>query len=79
MTLALGQVYTVTVTATDESGINALIIVDIEVVEDPADPYDLKGDGAIQKQEAIKAVFDYLDGIIEKEPVVGLLTRYFMT
>ncbi|MDE2803407.1 MAG: cadherin domain-containing protein, partial [Chloroflexota bacterium] len=72
-TLTPGQTYTVNVTATDESGTDALIIVDIEVV----DPYDLNGDGAIEKEEAVNAVSDYFAGIINKETVVALLARYF--
>ena len=75
-TLALGQTYTVDVTATDESGTSARVSVDIEVVVDPADPYDLNGNGAIEKEEAITAVFDYFAGTIEKEAVEALLARY---
>ena len=71
--LTPGQTYTVNVTATDESGASALIIVEIEVV----DTYDLNGDGAIEKEEAINAVSDYFAGIINKETVVALLARYF--
>ena len=72
-TLTPGQTYTVNVTATDESGASALIIVEIEVV----DTYDLNGDGAIEKEEAINAVSDYFAGIIDKKTVVALLARYF--
>ncbi len=75
-TLALGQTYTVDVTATDESRTGARVSVDIEVVEDPTDPYDLNGNGAIEKEEAITAVFDYFAGTIEKEAVEALLARY---
>ena len=75
--LALGQAYTVNVTATDESGTGAIIIVDIEVVEGPADPYDLNGNGVIEKNEVVKAVSDYFAGDIDKETVVALLARYF--
>ena len=72
-TLVPGQTYTVNVTATDESGASALIIVEIEVV----DTYDLNGDGAIEKEEAVNAVSDYFAGIIDKKTVVALLARYF--
>ena len=71
--LTPGQTYTVNVTATDESGASALIIVEIEVV----DTYDLNGDGAIEKEEVVNAVSDYFAGIIDKKTVVALLARYF--
>ena len=77
MTLELGETYTVNVTATDESGTGALIIVEIEVVEGPADPYDLNGNGVIEKNEVVMAVSDYFAGLIDKETVVALLARYF--
>ena len=77
VTLELGETYTVNVTATDESGTGALIIVEIEVVEGPADPYDLNGNGAIEKNEIVMAVSDYFAGLIDKETVVALLARYF--
>ncbi len=77
VTLALGQAYRVSVTATTESGTEAMISVHIEVVKDPADPYDLNGNGAIEKEEAVQAVSDYFAGIVDKETVVALLARYF--
>ncbi len=77
VTLELGQTYTVNVTAVDESGTGALIIVEIEVVEGPADPYDLNGNGVIEKNEVVMAVSDYFAGLIDKETVVALLARYF--
>ncbi len=77
VTLTLGQTFTVNLTATDESGDDDQITVDIEVVVDPEDPYDLNGNGAIEKEEVIRAVFDYFAGSIEKETVVALLARYF--
>ena len=77
--LAVGQTYTVNVTATAESGTVALITVEIAVVENPEDPYDLNGDNSIEKDEVVKAVFDYFAGAIEKETVVELLARYFAT
>ena len=77
VTLALGQTYTVNVNAEAESGTEAMISMNIEVVKDPADPYDLNGNGAIEKEEAVQAVSDYFAGIVDKETVVALLTRYF--
>ena len=77
VTLALGQTYTFNVTATDESGTGAIIIVQIEVVEGPADPYDLNGNGVIDKSEVVRAISDYFAGLVDKETVLALLARYF--
>ena len=76
-TLVLGQTYTVNVTATDESGTGALIIVAIEVVEPTTHPYDLDGNGSFEKNEVIRAVADYFAGHLEKEDVLEIIAAYF--
>ena len=77
VSLVVGQTYTVNLTATDESGTGAIIIIVIEVVEGLADPYDLNGNGSIEKNEVIMAVADYFAGEISKEEILALLSRYF--
>ena len=77
VTLALGQTYTVNLTATDSSGTGAIIIVDIEVAEGVGDPYDLNRDGIIGKDEVLEAVSDYFADLIEKDEVLALVARYF--
>ena len=78
VTLALGQTYTVNLTATDSSGTGAIIIVVIEVAEGVGgDPYDLNRDGIIDKDEVLKAVADYFAELIEKDEVLALVARYF--
>ena len=77
VTLEVGRTYTVNLTATDSSGTGAIIIVAIEVTEGRRDPYDLNGNGSIEKEEVIKAIADYFANIIGKEEVVAVLARYF--
>ena len=78
VTLELGQTYTVNLTATDSSGMGAIIIVVIEVAEGVGgDPYDLNRDGIIGKDEVLKAVADYFAELIEKDEVLALVARYF--
>lgn len=77
VSLEAGQSFTVNLTATDSTGTGAIIIVDIEVVEGPDDPYDLNGNGAIERDELLKAVSDYFAGLIEKEVLLELVSRYF--
>ena len=77
VTLELGQTYTVNLTATDSSGTGAIIIVDIEVAEAPADPYDANRNGTIEKGEVLAAIADYFAGLIEKDEVLELVARYF--
>ena len=77
VTLELGQTYTVNLTATDSSGMGAIIIVVIEVAEGVGgDPYDLNRDGIIGKDEVLKAVADYFAELIEKDEVLALVSRY---
>ena len=76
-TLALGQTYTMNLTATDSSGTGAIIIVVIEVAEGVGDPYDLNRNGSIEKDEVLEAVFDYFADLIEKDEVLALVARYF--
>ena len=77
ITLALGQTYTVNLTATDTSGTGAIIIVAIEVVESPFHPYDLNRNGSIEKNEVLAAVGDYFGGVIEKPLVLEVVSLYF--
>ena len=77
VTLALGQTYTVNLTATDSTGTGAIIIVVIEVAEGVGDPYDLNRDGIIDKDEVLKAVDDYFAELIERDEVLALVARYF--
>ena len=76
-TLALGQTYTINLTATDSSGTGAIIIVVIEVAEGVGDPYDLNRNGSIEKDEVLEAVADYFADLIEKDEVLALVARYF--
>ena len=76
-TLALGQTYTVNLTATDNSGTGSIIIVVIEVAEGVGDPYDLNRNGSIEKDEVLEAVADYIADLIEKDEVLALVARYF--
>ena len=77
ITLALGQTYTVNLTATDTSGTGAIIIVAIEVGEAPYHRYDLNRNGSIEKNEALAAVGDYFGGVIEKPLVLEVVSLYF--
>ena len=75
--LALGQTYTVNLTATDSAGFGAIIIVVIEVTEAWFSPYDLNGNDAIDREEVIMAIRDYFDGMITKGDVIELVKLYF--
>ncbi len=77
VTLALGQTYTVNLTATDSSGTGAIIIVDIVVAEAPYHRYDLNRNGSIEKNEVLAAVSDYFAGVIEKPLVLEVVSLYF--
>ena len=75
--LALGQTYTVNLTATDSSGTGAIIIVVIEVAEAPYHRYDLNKNGSIEKDEVLAAVADYFAARIEKPLVLEVVSLYF--
>ena len=77
ITLALGQNYTVNLTATDSSGTGAIIIVVIEVAKARTHRYDANGNGVVEKDEVLAAIADFLEGRIEKGVVLELLTLYF--
>ena len=77
VTLALGQTYTVNLTATDSSGTGAIIIVVIEVAKARTHRYDANGNGVVEKDEVLAAIADYFEGRIEKGEVLELLTLYF--
>ena len=77
VSLALGQSYTVNLTATDSSGMGVLTIVDIEVAEPDTHPYDLNGNGAFEKDEVFKAISDYFAGLIGKQEALEVVSLYF--
>ena len=77
ITLALGQTYTVNLTATDSSGTGAIIIVVIEVAEAAFHRYDLNKNGSIEKDEVLAAVADYFAARIEKPLVLEVVSLYF--
>ncbi len=77
VTLALGQTYTVNVTATDSTGTGAIIIVDISVTEAGFHRYDANNNGSFEKEEVIKAVADYFAGLISKQDVLEIVIAYF--
>ncbi len=75
--LALGDTYTVNLTATDSAGFGAIIMVTIEVTEASMSPYDRNGNGTIERDEVIEAVADYFRGLIDKQAVMELIKLYF--
>ena len=77
VTLELGQTYTVNMTATDNTGTGAIIIVDIAVAEAAFHRYDLNRNGSIEKDEVIAAITDYFVGLIEKDVVLEVVAAYF--
>ena len=77
MTLELGQTYTVNLTATDNSGTGAIIIVVLEVVEPATHRYDLDHNGTIEMDEAVAAAGDYFQDIIGLEEAVEVINLYF--
>ena len=77
MPLALGQTYTVNLTATDYSGTGAIIILVIEVVEPPSHRYYLDHNGTIELDEAEAAVEDYLQDLITLEEAVEVIPLYY--
>ncbi len=77
VTLAMGQSYTVNLTATDSTGTGSIIIVVIEVVEAAHHLYDLNRDGIIEKIEALAAISDYFAELIEKDEVLEVIALYF--
>ena len=77
VTLALGQSYTVNLTATDSTGTGSIIIVVIEVVEAALHLYDLNRDGIIEKDEVLAAASDYFAELIDKPLVLEVIALYF--
>ena len=72
--------YQVTVTATDPYGASATVAVTIVVTDlslgELGDTYDTDHDEVIDKGEAIKAINDYLDGLINKGEVLAVIRLY---
>ncbi len=75
--LTVGRTFTVNLTATDNAGFGAIIIVTIEVVEVTHHHYDLNKNGVIDRDEVIAAVKDYFDGNMTKDEVIELVKLYF--
>ena len=75
--LTLGNTYTVNLTATDSAGFGALITVNITVIEALHHPYDVNGNGIIDRDEVLAAVADYFAGDIEKDLVIEIIKLYF--
>ena len=71
------KTYTVNVTATDTSGVGALIAVTIEVTDIDFGPYDLDDNGQIERGEVIASISDYFKSIIGKDEVIQLIRLYF--
>lgn len=77
VSLTQGNSFTVNLTATDSAGFGSIIIVDLEVTEAAHHPYDLNGNGTIERDEALKAVSDYFAGQITKDDVLEVISLYF--
>ena len=75
--LAVGNTYSVNLTATDSAGFGAIIIVTIEVAEAAYHRYDRDGNGRIEREEVIAAIGDYFAGRIAKDEVIELVKLYF--
>ncbi len=75
---AVGDTYTVVVTATDPSGADATVTVTITVTG-LLTQYDSDGNGAISKNEAIGAVRDYFSGNLTKEQTIAVIRLYFVS
>ncbi len=72
--------YTVTVTASSGKAdeMDAMTTVTISVTDEGLDnAYDLNEDGAIERDEVIAAIQDYLAGNIERSEVTALIRLYF--
>ena len=75
------NVYGVTVTATDSSGVSATVAVTITVTDvdlpGTANDYDVDNNETIDRNEAIAAVADYFSGVISKEEAIEIVQLYF--
>ncbi len=76
------NVYEVTVTATDSSGLSATVAVTIAVTNvglgsPSGDAYDADGNEAIDRDEAITALADYFSGGMTREEAIAVLQLYF--
>ena len=77
VSLAVGDTFTVNLTATDSAKVGAIIIVDIEVTEAVYHPYDFNGNGMIDRDEIIEAVRDFYDGVISRAEIIAIARLYF--
>ena len=73
VSLMSGQMYTVTVRATDSTGVVAFIDVVIEV---ESHQYDLDRNGAIDRPEIVTAIGDYIGGRLTKAQMVEIINLY---
>ena len=73
VSLVSGQTYTVTVKATDSTGVEAFIDVVIEV---EPHQYDLDRNGNIDRSEAVQAVLDYQRGQLTRAEAVQVILLY---
>ena len=75
------NVYEVTVTATDSSGVSATVAVTITVtnVDLPgmANDYDVDNNETIDRNEAIAVLADYFSGVITQEEAIEIVQIYF--
>ena len=74
--LALGQTYTVTLTATDSTGLGGLISVTIQVAEPSFHRYDLNRNGVIERNEVLTAIRDYFREDIDRPLVFEVIRLY---
>ena len=71
------NVYEVTVTATDSSGVSATVAVTIRLTDVDLGPYDVNKNEAIERDEALAAVVDYFADRITKEEALEVVQLYF--
>ena len=76
------NVYTVDVTATDSLGVSTTVAVTIAVTNvglgsPSGDAYDVDGNEAIDRDEAVAAVVDYFADRITKEEAIAVIRLYF--
>ena len=71
------NVYEVTVTATDSSGVSETVVVTIRITNVDLGSYDVDKNEVIDRDEALMAVADYFAGRITKNEAVAVIQLYF--